>query len=268
MRKYDCFTFLNGFDILKLRLSELADSIDWFVLVESTHTFQGIPKPLYFKENPITGYKIHHVIVEPRHVGPWLNKDELAWDNNKQQVADGYAIGLKDADASDVGFFGDFDEIPRPSKLMEGPLDMPTVFKMDLYEYWLNMKVQAQVPATARHLLGSAKANLQGAALTRFAGHEKYWVENGGWHLRSFGTPELLYEKFIAYPEHAYTTFDSGKSNHSVADIESYMHEGISLFTSSGRIYSFHSLEKDLPDVVLKNPKEWEMLMHPDYRNN
>src|SRR5437763_446624 len=103
MQKYDCFTFLNGFGVLKLRLAELADYVDWFVLVESTHSFQGIPKPLYFKENPITGYKIHHIVVEPRHVGPWLNKDELAWNNNIEQCHDGFLEGTKDADASDIG---------------------------------------------------------------------------------------------------------------------------------------------------------------------
>ena len=34
----DCFTFYNELDMLTLRLNELSDFVDYFVLVESTHT--------------------------------------------------------------------------------------------------------------------------------------------------------------------------------------------------------------------------------------
>ncbi len=48
---YDCFLFFNEFKILRLRLQELKDVVDQFVLVESTRTFSNKPKPLFFEQN-------------------------------------------------------------------------------------------------------------------------------------------------------------------------------------------------------------------------
>jgi len=38
---YDCFTFYNELEILKIRLHELSGVVDKFVIVESNKTFQG-----------------------------------------------------------------------------------------------------------------------------------------------------------------------------------------------------------------------------------
>ena len=47
----DAFTFYNELDMLEIRLAELYNVVDFFVLVEATETFQGSPKPLYFDQN-------------------------------------------------------------------------------------------------------------------------------------------------------------------------------------------------------------------------
>jgi beta-1,4-mannosyl-glycoprotein beta-1,4-N-acetylglucosaminyltransferase len=41
---FDCFLFFNEFDMLRLRLKELEDVVDVFVLVESRHTVNGTPR--------------------------------------------------------------------------------------------------------------------------------------------------------------------------------------------------------------------------------
>ena len=48
---YDAFPFLDELELLELRLKELAAVVDRHILVESTLTFQGTPKPLYYAEN-------------------------------------------------------------------------------------------------------------------------------------------------------------------------------------------------------------------------
>jgi beta-1,4-mannosyl-glycoprotein beta-1,4-N-acetylglucosaminyltransferase len=48
---FDCFIFFNEFELLEIRLNELNDVVDKFVLVEATKTHQGKDKPLYFEEN-------------------------------------------------------------------------------------------------------------------------------------------------------------------------------------------------------------------------
>jgi len=65
---YDCFTFYNELDLLHVRLHELYDVVDRFVLVEANQTFQGNPKRLYFQEEKkaFAQYadKIVHVVVD------------------------------------------------------------------------------------------------------------------------------------------------------------------------------------------------------------
>ena len=51
MKIYDCFTFYNELDLLEIRLNILLPSVAYFVLVESTKTYSGVRKKLFFNEN-------------------------------------------------------------------------------------------------------------------------------------------------------------------------------------------------------------------------
>ena len=63
----DCFTFFNELDMLEFRLTELDPYVDKFVIIESTKTFTGEPKPLYYNLNKFKykqwSHKIVHKIV-------------------------------------------------------------------------------------------------------------------------------------------------------------------------------------------------------------
>lgn len=48
---FDCVLLFNELDILEMRMNILDDVVERFVIVESTTTHSGIPKPLYFVEN-------------------------------------------------------------------------------------------------------------------------------------------------------------------------------------------------------------------------
>ncbi len=73
----DCFLFFNELELLTVRLEELYDHVDYFVLVEAAETFRGNPKPYIFEENKARFQKylskIIHVKVEDRkpHYGVW-----------------------------------------------------------------------------------------------------------------------------------------------------------------------------------------------------
>src|SRR6187551_3132995 len=60
---YDCFPFFNELDILEIRLNSLNDSVDRFVLVESTRTHQGKPKELYYQNNKDRYAQFHSKII-------------------------------------------------------------------------------------------------------------------------------------------------------------------------------------------------------------
>ncbi|NGX31395.1 MAG: hypothetical protein K940chlam8_00763 [Chlamydiae bacterium] len=107
---YDCFPFFNEVEQLKIRLSELDDVVDVFVLVEATKTFQGKDKELLFEKNkqefkPFLK-KIVHVVVEDMPEG----KNHWVRDYHQRNSI---MRGLKDAKENDLILIGDVDEIPK-----------------------------------------------------------------------------------------------------------------------------------------------------------
>ena len=111
---YDCFTFFNEFELLKMRFEELNDSVDYFVLVECTETHRGDPKNLYFSDNKhlFEKYlpKIIHVVVNERHPEMGL------WEREHFQ-RNCILRGLQGCDPSDIIMISDVDEIPRPAAI-------------------------------------------------------------------------------------------------------------------------------------------------------
>ena len=60
---YDSFQFFNELDILLLRMHILDDVVDKFVISESTVTFSGDAKPLYYEENKGMFKEFEHKII-------------------------------------------------------------------------------------------------------------------------------------------------------------------------------------------------------------
>lgn len=105
---YDCFPFFNEIELLKMRFAELYEHVDYFVLVESTETFTGNKKPLYFNENKslFSSYldKVIHVIVEES-----IDTDD-AWIRDIYQ-RNQIVRGLINCLDNDIIFVSDVDEL-------------------------------------------------------------------------------------------------------------------------------------------------------------
>lgn len=110
----DTFPFNNELDILQMRLEELYDAVDRFVLVEATKDHQDHDKPLWYMEHRERfapwADKIVHVVAGPM---PSMAEDNDPWAREHAQrefIADGLAaIGVTD---NDVILQSDVDEIP------------------------------------------------------------------------------------------------------------------------------------------------------------
>jgi hypothetical protein len=142
---YDCCIFFNELDVLEIRLEELWDVVDKFIIVEAKHTHQGQPKPLYFYEakERFLPYisKIMHIIVDefPNCV--------TTWDREHYQ-RDVIARGLKDCKDNDVIIISDADEILKAETVRNYKPEMGVCavetplfyFKLDwkLDEKWYN----------------------------------------------------------------------------------------------------------------------------------
>jgi beta-1,4-mannosyl-glycoprotein beta-1,4-N-acetylglucosaminyltransferase len=144
---YDGFMFNNELDLLELRLMELGDLVDHFIVVERAVNFMRQPKPLHFQENKKRFAewlpKIRHVVVADGPVG----EHPAIEHHQRRQIA----LGFADADPGDVLIIGDVDEIPTRAVVAharELPPEHPITFVQRLYYYSVNWLMGAEWPGT------------------------------------------------------------------------------------------------------------------------
>jgi hypothetical protein len=112
----DTFPFHDELDILEMRLTELYDTVDWFVIVEADVTHQDRPKPSYYLDNVQRFAPFADKVVHVWGTGlPTIKDDPDPWAREhaqREHIATGLAqIGVS---GSDIIMQSDVDEIPRP----------------------------------------------------------------------------------------------------------------------------------------------------------
>ena len=128
----DCFIFYNELKMLKFRMTELNDYVDYFVLVEGTRTFSGDEKPLFFKENEemFSEFKDKIIYVCDDSM-PYSGHEKSTekdspfyketWEREKHQ-RNSIDLGIQQLEEklsdSDVILVSDCDEIPSPAVIM------------------------------------------------------------------------------------------------------------------------------------------------------
>src|SRR4051794_7797564 len=111
----DTFPIHDELDLLECRLTELYNSVDWFVAVEADVTHQDSPKPWYLTDNlaRFDAFKDKLVVVQATGL-PTLADDPDPWAREhaqREHIATGlHRIGVK---TDDVILQSDIDEIPR-----------------------------------------------------------------------------------------------------------------------------------------------------------
>lgn len=207
MKVIDCFTFYNELDMLEYRLTVLYPHVTKFVLVEATLTHAGTPKPLFYNDNKERyarwADKIIHVVVEDM---PDLSTSKDAW---VREVFQRNAIDRGLASLSlrplDLLIISDVDEIPNPAMIPDD-LDVTKRLEMDFYYY----TIQNRTPTKWYH-----------AKICPFADYVLLFkrvpndvrmhkdcepINNGGWHLGYFGSPEFIQNKLQQFAHQEFNT--------------------------------------------------------------
>ncbi len=184
----DMFPFNNELEMLDIRLGEMADWVDHFVIVESNVTFSNRPKPLHFLENRdrFARYseKIIHVVVDdaPAHVN-------AAWPREYYQ-RDMALSGLAGLVAEeDLILNSDVDEIIA-ARAIEGFEGEFASLAMERARFFLNYR-EVRSSRQQRGLASVWKARYLrtvGLSYARFllpyhAGYPK--IHDAGWHFTS-----------------------------------------------------------------------------------
>lgn len=188
--------FKDEIDLLQIRLLELQNHVDFFVIVESNLTNTNRPKPWIFEQNidkfrPYLS-KIRYIkYISPGIDNPWHNE-------NSQRCA--INQGIADAGSDDLIIVADVDEIPRAESIdliRDHGADlfgfhMPLFnFKFNFmrtnpgrYDIWATAApahwVKSNSPQAVRNLKESSAINK---------------IHHGGWHFGYFGDTNYLREK-------------------------------------------------------------------------
>jgi len=259
---YDCFIFFNELDLLEIRLNELNDLVDKFVLVEADRTFQNTPKPFIFEDNKerfskfldkiihikITKYPLFIPIINP--FSPW--KIEFF-------QRDSIVKGLVKCNPNDVILISDVDEIPDRDilkKQLTNGVNKIYGLKMDMFMYYLDNKLifdggSNMTKQESKNGIWHCTALLPYKLLkkkpyrirkeimrTMRRGPIYEIIPNAGWHFTYIGGAKKIIEKLEAF-SHTEYNFQKYKDEKNINDL---IQNGKDLF---GRDLEFEIVEKD-----------------------
>ena len=201
----DCFIFYNELDLLNYRLNILNNYVDYFVLVEATHSFVGKIKPLFYEENKELfkefNHKIIHIVVDDfSHKYPNINIENGEQWNNEIFQRNCIKRGLDKLKLNDDDIFTitDLDEIPDPKllqkiKATEVIIDA-NILEQDFYYYNLNSKLDFKWHLSK--IISYKKYKEFSCSFEQIRQNMTLKItKNGGWHLSYFGNEQFIKNK-------------------------------------------------------------------------
>jgi|LakMenE01Jun11ns_1017448.scaffolds.fasta_scaffold9956812_4 beta-1,4-mannosyl-glycoprotein beta-1,4-N-acetylglucosaminyltransferase len=194
----DCFTFFNELDLLEIRLEELNNSVDYFVLVEANKTQSLNDKIYYFEENKEKYNKFLHKIIHVK-IDDCPNNTQNLWTMENFQrncITRGLqGLNLKN---EDIILISDLDEIPNSKIIYDlKSVNLLEPFSIDMMfsAYFVNLV------AKCRTWVGTVACPF--SLLNKYTpqdirGHKDFFkrtVSISGWHFSWLGGYEKIYEK-------------------------------------------------------------------------
>ncbi|OJJ14618.1 hypothetical protein BKI52_42060 [marine bacterium AO1-C] len=269
---YDCFPFFNELDLLEIRLNELNDVVDKFVLVEATRTFQKKPKPLHYEENKARfapfADKIIHVVVDhyPNFFSKFRVPKSMDYDNHqKEQILQ----GLTNCQPDDVIIISDLDEIPDPKKIIEYK-DQPGVkiFNQVFCCYFVNCVIMhGKKEDNNQHMwLGSVMLNYKDLTTIKtirkdYRNEEKSKqytiIDNAGWHFSYLGGIDKIISKIesLAHPEVNKAQYKDRER------IQELIANGKDIFGRNME-HKFVALDESFPQFILQNQEKYSEFIY------
>jgi beta-1,4-mannosyl-glycoprotein beta-1,4-N-acetylglucosaminyltransferase len=202
----DCFTFWKELDILEIRLNELYETVDKFVLVEASRTQSMLPKPYYFEENKQRFNKFLDKIIHVK-VDEVLDVSKNPWVFDIHQracIRRGLDL-IEDLNDEDIILISDLDEIPKSSALRGHlpQLDEILCLGMTYHVYYLNLVMRNRNwPGTVATKWKYAKGiDTHTLIKLRDRMPSHLIIANSGWHLGYQGGKQIVFDKYFSCTE-------------------------------------------------------------------
>jgi hypothetical protein len=199
MKIYDCFTFFNELDLLEIRLQELYDTVDYFVIAEANMSHSGNPKEYTLLENwerfSPWHDKIRRIAVDDMPI------TDNSWVREKFQ-RDALSRGLHDMASEDIVIVSDLDEIPRAeviSLIKDDENDYERyVLRCPLYRYrfnymkWHEVIVNHTIIVTRGRVFTNPEneRDFTHDWIPKPQDADYTFVDHGGWHFSYLGDDE------------------------------------------------------------------------------
>jgi len=253
----DCFTFFNEFDLLRIRWEELRNSVDSFMLSESTMTFSAKSKPLHFRDSGIQYPHLTGIAIDD------MPTTGNAWSRESLQrikIMD----YLADYSDDDIVMISDVDEIPH-HEIVDDLEDILTEFERvrfvhPTFYYYLNgRRCDAKCGSAAK--LGTLRKNgLNLQNLRTGSGEYKCKTETirTGWHFSYLGGVESIQEKLRSFSHTEYNKPKFLNEDH----LRTKIADGKDILNRSKPI-SYVSIDDTWPQYVFENQDEYEHLIMP-----
>lgn len=234
MKLYDCFCMFNELDIIEIRLNELCNVVDYFIIHESTKSHTGKPKKLYFAENAARFNKFKNKIIykciddtpdEFYHLSLLDAKDDLQrivfdkinketfWDKNHLPYSrDAYEKesiirSMGNLNNDDIIMFSDADEIPNANTVsfIRDCFDPEQIYNLSQKHFWFYLNCLREDVWYGNTILSFEKFKKESVNNLR-KWRRGYRVANGGWHFSFMGGSDIVKEKIQNYGEQSINT--------------------------------------------------------------
>lgn len=247
-------------------MHELNDSVDYFVIVESTETFTGKQKPLLFKDNysrfTTFSHKILYHALDLSHL-----RDNSTWEREaymRNALFTAIFPSLLPPAApfrGDVLLVSDTDEIPRPSSLMMlRNCDFPdrVTLRSNFYYYSFQWR---HIGSDWHHPQATFYAGMNGTVLPEdLRMHGGMDVSNASWHCSScFSTVAELVTKIKSF---SHTEYDKPKFCEP-SEVVRRVRNGLDLFDRESEKYEKTPVT-DAPQYLRENGKRFAFLLNRD----
>lgn len=209
MKIIDAITFNDELDMLEARIQYLYDAVDVFLIVESNYTHSGNQKPLVLKENMSRFSKYSSKMVVRTFavdssfdfVDSW--KLEVAQRNSIPFYCDEY-------DNDDIIMVSDADEIPNVNKIDEikNAVIANNATRLNLGMFYYNLKTRLVTYPVWGASFAAKKSFLKAnsANSIRMEHRDLDGIQDAGWHLTYFMTPEQIKNKIESFAHVEYNT--------------------------------------------------------------
>jgi len=196
---YDCFMFYNEVELLQLRMRELYDAVDYFVVVEASNKHRdGSPRDSVYGKNLRKFSKFKDKI---KYFAVTLEKDSPYGRENEHRNKIYDCLLELDPEYLDMILVSDLDEIPNKEKFDEVSrlLEMgePVVYFNQMYfVYFYNCFSGKNVTGTAAVHFNTLKqlhaVNGFGPQTLRNNKDYRTFVNDGGWHFSYMGGADKI----------------------------------------------------------------------------